>query len=268
MFPIELFGVETTRAKSAGNLGVMFVKNVTFRSHMSAVSSSCFYHIRDLGCICCYLDLDGAKLLATALVSSFLTGCWNHVFAMINLFSWQNCISRSPLSFFRPKPCIPTIFWKCQYFGHIIRGDGIQRLLMEGRINGRRGRGRPRTMWTDNIKEWTKMSYNDCIRVAQDRERWRSMTLQMAHNDDDDALVSSHLDYCNSLLYGIWMVQNYMQLLLCLVISIIAIHFCLVSQTLTSPNFNVFTINWPVLWRGHHHLLTVFHCFVPFIGYL
>ena len=35
---------------------------------------------------------------------------------------------------------------KCQYFGHIIRGDGVQRLLMEGRINGRRGRGRPRTM--------------------------------------------------------------------------------------------------------------------------
>ena len=30
---------------------------------------------------------------------------------------------------------------KCQYFGHIIRGDGVQRLLMGGRINGRRGRG-------------------------------------------------------------------------------------------------------------------------------
>ena len=58
---------------------------------------------------------------------------------------------------------------KCQYFGHIIRGNEVQRLLMEGRINGRRGRGRPRTMWTDNIKEWTKISYNDCIRVAQDR---------------------------------------------------------------------------------------------------
>ena len=22
-------------------------------------------------------------------------------------------------------------------------------------------------MWMDNIKEWTKISYNDCIRVAQ-----------------------------------------------------------------------------------------------------
>ena len=72
---------------------------------------------------------------------------------------------------------------KCQYLGHIIRGDGIQRLLMEGRINGRRGRGRPRTMWTDNIKEWTKMSYNDCIRVAQDRERWRSMTADLLTTD-------------------------------------------------------------------------------------
>ena len=69
------------------------------------------------------------------------------------------------------------------YFEHIIRRDGIQRLLMEGRINGRRGRGRPRTMWTDNIKEWTKMSYNDCIRVAQDRERWRSMTADLLTTD-------------------------------------------------------------------------------------
>ena len=59
----------------------------------------------------------------------------------------------------------------------------VQRLLMEGRINGRRGRGRPRTMWTDNIKEWTKISYNDCIRVAQDRERWRSMTADLLTTD-------------------------------------------------------------------------------------
>ena len=71
----------------------------------------------------------------------------------------------------------------CQYFGHIIRGDGVQRLLMEGRINGRRGRGRPRTMWTDDIKERTKISYNDCIRVAQDRERWRSMTADLLTTD-------------------------------------------------------------------------------------
>ena len=72
---------------------------------------------------------------------------------------------------------------KCQYFGRIIRGDGVQRLLMEGRINCRRGQERPRTMWTDNIKECTKISYNDCIRVTQDREQWRSMTADLLTTD-------------------------------------------------------------------------------------
>ena len=67
--------------------------------------------------------------------------------------------------------------------GHIIRRDNLQQLLMEGRINGRRGRGRPRTMWTDIIKIWTNISYNDCIRVAQDRERWRSMTADLLTTD-------------------------------------------------------------------------------------
>ena len=49
--------------------------------------------------------------------------------------------------------------------------------------NGKRGWVRPRTVWTDNIKEWTKISYNDCIRVAQDRERWRSMTADLLTTD-------------------------------------------------------------------------------------
>ena len=51
MFPIELFGVKTNPAKSAQNLGVIFNKNFTFHSHISAVCSSCFYHMRYLWCI-------------------------------------------------------------------------------------------------------------------------------------------------------------------------------------------------------------------------
>ena len=41
------------------------------------------------------------------------------------------------------------------YFGNIIRRDGLQGLLVEGKINGKRGRGRPRTLLMDNVKEWT-----------------------------------------------------------------------------------------------------------------
>ena len=47
-FPIELIGVKTNPAKSARNLGVIFYKNFTFRSHISAVCISCFYHMGDL----------------------------------------------------------------------------------------------------------------------------------------------------------------------------------------------------------------------------
>ena len=68
-------GVKTYLAKSACNLGVIFDKNFNFRSHISAICSSCIYHIRDLRRIRRHLDLDSAKLLANALVSSRLDYC-------------------------------------------------------------------------------------------------------------------------------------------------------------------------------------------------
>ena len=59
-----------------------------------------------------------------------------------------------------------------------------------GRINGRRGRGRPRTRWTDNIKEWTKkyhiMTVSEWHKIENDGDPWQpTCWLQMAHNDDD-----------------------------------------------------------------------------------
>ena len=75
MFPIELLGVKSYPAKSAHNLGVIFDKNFNFRSHISAMCSSCIYHIRDLRRIRRHLDLESAKLLANALVSSRLDYC-------------------------------------------------------------------------------------------------------------------------------------------------------------------------------------------------
>ena len=71
MFPIELLGVETYPAKCACNLGVIFNKNFNFRSHIYAICSSCICHIRDLR----HRDLESAKLLANAIVSSRLHYC-------------------------------------------------------------------------------------------------------------------------------------------------------------------------------------------------
>ena len=49
---------------------------------------------------------------------------------------------------------------KCEYFGHFIRPNSIQRLLLEAGIDGKRARGRPRTMWMNNIKDWLNLSYS------------------------------------------------------------------------------------------------------------
>ena len=54
---------------------MIFDKNFNFRSHISAVCSSCIYHIRDLRRIRRHLDLESAKLLANALVSSRFDYC-------------------------------------------------------------------------------------------------------------------------------------------------------------------------------------------------
>ena len=84
---------QTNPAKSARNIGLIFDKKFTFRSHISAVCSSCFYHMWDLRRIRHHLDLDSAKLLATALVSSRLDYCNSLLYGIadIDLTRLQAC---------------------------------------------------------------------------------------------------------------------------------------------------------------------------------
>ena len=84
LFSIELFSVKKTPGKSAQNRGVIFDKNFPFSSHISAVGSSCYYHIWNLWHIRCHLDLDSAKLLATALVSSCFNYCNSLLYGIVD----------------------------------------------------------------------------------------------------------------------------------------------------------------------------------------
>ena len=75
MFPIELFGVKTYPAKYARNLGSHFFLNFQLLFSYICNLQCLFHHIWDLQRIHRYLDLNGAKLLANALVSSHLDYC-------------------------------------------------------------------------------------------------------------------------------------------------------------------------------------------------
>ena len=119
IFPIELLGVKSYPAKSARNIGVIFDKNVNFRSHISAICSSCIYHIRDLRRIRRHLDLDSAKLIANALVSIRLDYCNSVLFgiAETDLTKLQRVLNRlarvvtkSP-PFTRSVPLLRSLHW-------------------------------------------------------------------------------------------------------------------------------------------------------------
>jgi len=60
---------------SARNLGFIFDEHLTFSDQISALSKSCYYHIRELHCIRPYLDFKTASTIATSMVHSKLDYC-------------------------------------------------------------------------------------------------------------------------------------------------------------------------------------------------
>ena len=74
---------------------------------------------------------------------------------------------------------------KLKYAGHVMRHDSQQKSLLEGMVEGKRSPGRQRLTWMDNIKEWSGLQkYSDCIRAAENRERWRFI-IANAHVEQD-----------------------------------------------------------------------------------
>ena len=67
---------------------------------------------------------------------------------------------------------------KLKWYGHVTRGNGLSKVILQGTVNGKRRRGAQRKTWPDNIKEWTKCNFATTQEIARDREQWRNLVHQ------------------------------------------------------------------------------------------
>jgi hypothetical protein len=79
---------------------------------------------------------------------------------------------------------------KKRRIGHVLRGDGLLREVIEGRMEGKRPRGRPGIGMLDGLKEGSFGDMKGELRTYQNGDIGCTGPAARQNNDDDD-------DYCN-----------------------------------------------------------------------
>ena len=79
---------------------------------------------------------------------------------------------------------------KLQYFGHLMqRGNSLEKMLMPGKTESRKRRGRQRMRWLDGTIDSVDMNLSQLQEMVREREAWRAAVHGVADSDTTQQLT-------------------------------------------------------------------------------